>query len=506
MIQPTDPTDSMRRLPDLAGERLGGRVLAANDDFFAPKENLLEERPPVWKEGAYTDRGKWMDGWETRRRREPGHDWCLLRLGLPGIPRAALVDTRHFKGNFPESASLEATAAPAESTVAALLSRPAEEWIEILPRTLLRGDTENLFELATAWRFTHLRLRIHPDGGVARLRILGEVVPEPGRFAGEIDLAAATGGGRVLDWSDRFFGPPHSLLLPDAPRGMHDGWETRRRRGPGNDWVVVRLGTEGRIRRIVVDTSHFKGNAPGSCLVEGAPSADGGDGDEGWRPLLEQTPLRPDHVHQFDVAGASGPVSRVRLSVFPDGGVARLRLLGEATEAGRRAAALRWLNALPPAEAVWSLAACGGVRGWAAAIAGRRPFASLEALAAAIEETADALAEADWRAAFASHPEIGEAAGTAHDAGARRWSGGEQSAAGGADAAARERLLEGNRRYRQRFGYPFIVRAAGRGLPEILEILERRLDADPATELRTAAAEQRDIARLRLRKLLGETP
>ncbi|HXU34529.1 MAG TPA: allantoicase [Thermoanaerobaculia bacterium] len=330
----TDFTD----LVDLAAERLGGAVLAANDEFFAPKENLLKAAEPVFIEGQYTDVGKWMDGWETRRRREPGHDWAILRLGLPGIPRGVVVDTRHFRGNYPESCSIDAAVvegypAPAELTAA--------DWREILPLSPLEGNAPNVFPLPSALgRVTHLRLNIYPDGGVARLRVHGEVVPDWARLAGrgEIDLAGVENGGRVLSCSDMFFGNRHHLILPGPSLGMHDGWETKRRRGPGHDWAIVRLGRRGRLERAEVDTSHFKGNAPGSFVLEGCDASGSTAGEPAtqslsdWREILPRTALRPHTRHLFDDLAADGPFTHVRLSIYPDGGVARLRLFGRIVE------------------------------------------------------------------------------------------------------------------------------------------------------------------------------
>jgi allantoicase len=306
-------------LVDLASERLGGAVVAANDEFFAPKENLVKASKPVFREDEYTDRGKWMDGWETRRRREPGHDWCVVRLGLPGIIGGVDVNTAFFRGNFPESCSIEA----AES----------EEgpWTEILPRSPLRGDAENLFPIEANRRFTHVRLHIYPDGGVARLRVYGRVVPDRERLAehGEIDLAALENGGLVLAASDMFFGARHNLILPGPPRGMHDGWETRRRRGPGHDWAILELGVPGTVRRVEVDTTWFKGNAPGSCSLDVLTGGDPLSAASEWRETLPQTALSPDAVHRFErEVRDAAPATHARLNIYPDGGVARLRLFG----------------------------------------------------------------------------------------------------------------------------------------------------------------------------------
>lgn len=341
---PEDFTD----LPDLAGERLGGAVLAANDEFFAPKEALLKEGEPVDLPGEYTDRGKWMDGWETRRRRQPGHDWCLIRLGLAGVVRGVVVDTRHFRGNYPPEASLEGTDVAGQPTPDDLTADDVA-WVELLPRSPLVGDGLNLFPVAAAPpatadepppRVTHLRFHIYPDGGVARLRVHGEVLPDwadLARRGGEIDLAGVEQGGRVVAASDMFFGNRHHLILPGPPRGMHDGWETRRRRGPGNDWAIVRLGARGTVRRAEVDTSFFRGNAPGRCSLEGIDAGAGPPPpDAVWRPLLPPTPLQPHTLHRFDALADSGPLTHVRLSIFPDGGVARLRLFGPVPEPAPR--------------------------------------------------------------------------------------------------------------------------------------------------------------------------
>src|SRR5918993_542715 len=262
-------------LIDLASERLGGAVLIANDDFFAPKENLLKVAAPIFIEGKYTDRGKWMDGWESRRRRTPGFDWCIVRLGLPGKIRGITVDTSHFKGNYPEQCSLEACSFEGQPTIDELTNESLN-WTEILPVLPLQGDSQNHFAIKSDQGFTHLRFKIYPDGGVARLRVYGEVAPDWDslkRRGGPVDLAAAEHGGLVLSCSDMFFGHRHNLIMPGRAANMSDGWETKRRRGPGHDWTIIKLGTAGRIRRLEVDTSWFKGNFPESCSLESCNAA-----------------------------------------------------------------------------------------------------------------------------------------------------------------------------------------------------------------------------------------
>jgi allantoicase len=321
-------------LIDLAAERLGGSVLLANDEFFAPKEALLRPRAPEWREGEYTDRGKWMDGWETRRRRTPGYDWCIVRLGLPGTIHGVLVDTSYFRGNYPESCAIEATVVEGTPTPEDLVDEKRTRWRSILAQSPLKGDSKNEFGVHGMPRATHLRFAIYPDGGVARLRVYGEPSLDLKRTrpGSEIDLAAMENGGLVVACSDMFFGHRQNLILPGRSTHMGDGWETKRRRGPGHDWSIVRLAGRGAIHRVELDTDHFKGNAPGTCMLEvldspgSAKTVDSPTGS--WQTLLPQSTLQPHTRHRYDELPDRGPVTHARLSIYPDGGVARLRLFG----------------------------------------------------------------------------------------------------------------------------------------------------------------------------------
>jgi allantoicase len=325
---------------DLASEKLGGAVLYANDDFFAPKENLLKPSAPVWIEGKYTDLGKWMDGWETRRRRSPRldekFDWCVIRLGMTGVIRGVVVDTAFFRGNFPSHCSIEACTLDGQPNVEQLLDEKTV-WTEILPVSELNGDSENPFSINFDERVTHLRLKIYPDGGVARLRVYGVVVPDWDALKkrdSELDLAAAENGGVVLEASDMFFGHKHNLIMPGQAQDMSDGWETKRRRGAGYDWCVIKLGNEGNIKRVEVDTSHFKGNYPESCSIEVARAESGSSFDElEWQELLPDSKLQAHTRHIFtDELKDCGTVTHARFNIFPDGGVSRLRLYGRISE------------------------------------------------------------------------------------------------------------------------------------------------------------------------------
>jgi allantoicase len=324
----TDPF----RLPDLAVRTQGGAVVSANDEFFAAKENLVLPGPAQARE-EFGHHGKEYDGWETRRRREPGSDWAVVRLGMPGIVRGVVVDTAHFLGNYPPHASLEGASVEGHPPASALADA---EWVPLLPRSSLAGGTANAFPVGPGPRVTHVRLTIHPDGGVARLRVHGEVVPDPRLVdAGPFDLAALENGGVVTGVSNAFYGSPHQLIGRGDARSMGEGWENARRRDDGNDWVDVTLACEGTVTLAELDTSYFLGNAPGAASLTGT-TAEGREVE-----LLARTPLQPDTRHRFVLPGDTG-VTRVRTDVFPDGGMARLRLWGRPTEAGRAALYRRW--------------------------------------------------------------------------------------------------------------------------------------------------------------------
>lgn len=366
---------------DLAVRWLGGGVMAASDEAFGDKENLLRPEPAAFEPGHYGNRGEIVDGWETRRRRYPGQDWAMVRLGAAGTISSIDVDTSFFTGNYPVTCRVEATGrqgypSPAE------LDGPSTSWAEIVSRSPLRGDAHNVFPVTNAHRYTHVRLWIDPDGGVARLRVFGRIVPDPRILDGlTIDLAGQSIGGRVVASSDGFYTSAASLIRPDRARTMGEGWETRRRRDDGHDFVIIALGLPGQVRQVVVDTSHFRYNASESVALFGS-AADGDDAPPsfdgtGWQPLLPRTRLQPDTRHEFDVRDAGtalGPVRAIRLDAFPDGGMARLRILGEVSREGRLAAGLRWFNALTEAEAHEILVAAGLGRDNAAEAIRARPL------------------------------------------------------------------------------------------------------------------------------------
>ena len=316
---------------NLAQPRLGAQVVYATDDFFAAKERLIQASAPVWREGEYDDNGKWMDGWESRRRRDDGHDHCVVRLGLRAVVDGFEIDTTYFDGNHPEAASIDV----ADGDEAP----PGEDgWREVVPRTPLSASRRHWVKSETPpcrW----VRLHIYPDGGVARLRVFGRVLCDwTTRPSDEIvDLAAVENGGRVLWCNDQKFGLPTNLLLPGSGLDMGDGWETRRRRSPGHDWVVLELGRCGHVERVEIDTAHFKGNYPDRVSVQGGLDRDAvltaancDASSTAWPEILSPRKLAMDQIHTYESSELTdvGAVSHVRVNIFPDGGLSRVRIFG----------------------------------------------------------------------------------------------------------------------------------------------------------------------------------
>jgi allantoicase len=340
----------------------------ANDEMFAEKENLIKPEPPGFAAGQFGHKGKVYDGWETRRRRTPGHDHAIVRLGAPGIVHGIVVDTAHFRGNFPAQISVEAVGAegyPGPEQLAAL------EWHTLIPPTDARGDTANHYAVADRRRWTHVRLSIYPDGGVARFRVYGRVVPDPRFLAGTIDLAAMENGGELVSCSDAFYSSAANLILPGPARSMAEGWENARRRGTGNDHATFRLGAGGLLRHVEIDTSYFVGNAPGWVRLHAADERATGPAPElrtgpaademAWWEVLPRLRVQPDTRHRF-LVDSPRAATHIRLDVIPDGGLARLRVYAEVVSEALAQAWLRWRDSMPeqqrqslPAEEVsWS--------------------------------------------------------------------------------------------------------------------------------------------------------
>ena len=321
------------QLTDLAAERLGGKVLYATDDFFAGKENLIKAGRGIFIPDKYTDRGKWMDGWESRRKRTPGHDWAIIRLATSGRIKGFDIDTNFFLGNHPPHASIEAAYL---DKVSSTTDWEKIAWHEILPKSHLDAGSQNFYNSNSNDLYTHLRLHIYPDGGVARLKVYGEVFKDWNAVGPNeaVDLAAAINGGKAIACNDMFFSSMNNLIMPGRGINMGDGWETKRNRAPGNrDWVILKLAHPGIIERIIVDTCHFKGNYPDRCSIEVCDSAIDNaviENKTEWETILPEQKLEADKEHEFvKEIGKHQTVSHVRLNIFPDGGVSRLRLFGK---------------------------------------------------------------------------------------------------------------------------------------------------------------------------------
>ena len=361
--QPLD----FNQLVDLASTRLGAAVVSASDEFFTEKEAVLNPHDPVPDDTRFTDRGRWVDGWLTRRHREQGVEWLTVGLGQAGLIKGIEVDFRHLAGNHPELLSIDACMLPILTPV----NRFTVDrflWTEILPPMTVVPGTVNRFEIDSLYRYTHVRFNLHPDGGMARVRVWGVTVRE--RLDGDLDLAAIDNGAFIDRVSDQTFGAARNMLMPGPPANAADGWQTRRLRGePGYEWAEIELPAEALIRRIEVDTGFYRGDFPELCQLDDCATG---------AVLLDPTALRGDLIHRLQPAPANIPTERVRFRIYPDGGVARLRLFGSLTSNGREAHRIFLRNTLPPPNAVAWFQQCIDSEEWARQMTSARPFASID--------------------------------------------------------------------------------------------------------------------------------
>ena len=505
-MKPTDPPTTTRFTgsTDLASSELGGAALLASDAFFAGPDRMVLASEPEWRADDYTDRGKWMDGWEPRRRRAPGHDWCIVRLGIPGDLSGVDIDTRYFLGNHAPYGRLDATTAPADASPEWL--RDHAHWTPVLDQQPLTRGGHNVFALRPFAGATHVRLSIYPAGGVARLRVFGRPAPVPLEPGERADLASVLRGGRALACSDMFFSRMDNLLLPHPPPTMGHGWETKRSPLPRTDWVVLALGQSGTLDHIVLDTAHFKGNYPEAARVEALHWPDAPPhalmASSDWVPITEDTPLGPDAKHTLPVTEA-GPWTHLRLVILSDGGVSRLRAVGQAAERAPSDPVVQWINSAPEDAVRAALSRCCGSQRWAEQMAAARPFSGWTHLQGVAREVWWHLGDGDWLEAFTHHPRIGADVAQLRKrfAATATWSEGEQAGVAAADEETLAALAEGNRAYEARHGFLFIVCASGLTAAQMHARLEARIDNDAAVELRNAAEEQARITALRLRKL-----
>ncbi|MCP4872952.1 MAG: allantoicase [Proteobacteria bacterium] len=490
-------------LLDLASADLGGEVMACSDDFFASMDHLLRPHEAVFDPDAYTDRGKLMDGWESRRRRMPGHDWCIVKLGVPGLVRGVDIDCHHFLGNHPPFASIDAVHAPGAS----IDELRQASWEEVLRQTPLKAGSRNLAALDVPRDCTHLRLNMIPAGGIARLRVYGEPHRTLPAWSENIDLAAMIHGGKALACSDMFFSPMSNLIRPGRASDMGGGWETRRSRPPGEDWIILQLGAAGTLDRFVVDTHHFKGNYPDACAVDGILWPDAPPWSlvtsTDWTEIRPWSALHADAMVELECTDP-GPWTHVRLRIRPDGGVSRLRVLGQPAPEAESDPDLSVINDARPRDARHLFERCCGATRWVEAMVAGRPYVSRAHLQGAAEAVWWTLDDADWLEAFTHHPRIGSDMESlrARFRGTADLSASEQAGVGQASELTLKALAKGNVDYEDRYGFLFIVCATGKSAPEMLALLRDRLDHDVGVERRLAAAEQAKITRIRLNGLL----
>ncbi len=479
----------MKRAIDLASDRLRGYVLASSDQAFTSGAQLVSSQEP-----------KSSLGWRTRRRRESGHDWAVIRLGVPGIVEELVIDTTGQAGQSPTHVSVEGCNAPHTCAAGDL-----KDWEALLPKTVLADDCPNTFSVPNGKRYSHLRLNIYPDGGITRFHALGQPVPSwmaPGAVPlSSLDLAGAHNGGQVFGWSDAISAPAaQNLIYPSAPSDSNDAWITRRRRQPGHDWLVVRLAEAGQLHTVVLDTERLETDIPAKASLEGAHSL-GQPEESDWFELLpaQATLSNTEHVYSQEIA-THEEVRWVRLNLFPDGGMARLRLWGALSPKGQVQSRLRYLNSASSGELREIFRAVCHSDKWASSMALAGPFESVSDLQKKGATAWSHCREVDWREALAGHPRIGEKAKGGDLA--SRWSRGEQSKAATPDEAIKAELRENQLVYEERFGFLFLICATGRTTDQILSVLKVRLEQTPEIELQTVAEELAKIIHLRLEKLL----
>ncbi|MDC0530962.1 allantoicase [Alphaproteobacteria bacterium] len=321
---------AIKGLVNLASPKMGTKILAFSDDFFGEVTRMLNDKDPIFIEDKYDNHGKWMDGWESKRRRDGGNDWAIIKLGSAGIISKIEIDTSYFTGNFPPFFSLEGIYSETEPD-------KDSNWTTLIDKTSLIGDCKNNFELNLKETLNFIRLQIFPDGGVARIRLFGEVKYNWKQFNSDeiIELSSLKLGGSILAYNNAHYGDVSALLSDGRGKTMGDGWETRRRREPGNDWIIIKLAQKGNIEKIEIDTAHFKGNYPDRASIQ-ATSIDKNitkkdliQNSDNWNIILDETKLSADNIHKYKInSNSKNEATHIRLNIYPDGGVSRLRIFG----------------------------------------------------------------------------------------------------------------------------------------------------------------------------------
>ena len=500
-------TDSEPRpldMIDLASSVSGGQVLWSTDEFFAEGENLLKPEPAVFDPDRYTERGKWMDGWESRRRRTPGHDTAIIKLGIAGIVRMVNINTAHFTGNYPAFARVWGCHAP-KADLHTLRSRT--QWVELTNAAALNGGASNMVVVRKPESVTHIKLEIFPAGGVARLRVYGDAAQQ--KSTDEVNLIGQESGAQAIACSDMYFSEMHNLLKATPPANMGDGWETKRSRPPGDDWVIIKLGHAGIPNALEVDTAFFKGNYPQQFAVDALMWPDAAPWQlltvPLWTEVIEKTNLGADKVHRFEWPDTQA-ITHIRVRIYPDGGISRLRLNGRwSSDHKPTDPAIAAFNQRVSSEKSSLLSTCCGAQRWVSQMAQHDTVTTRAHLRGLCESTWWSLDESDWLEAFTHHPKIGEdkAALQAKFQNTATLAANEQKGIETASESTLDRLIKGNQSYLEKFGFIFIVCAQGKSAEEMCTLLEQRLVNSRENELRIAAGEQAKITWLRIEKCLS---
>jgi allantoicase len=317
-------------LIDLAQSRLGTKVVYKTDEFFAAAKRIINPWPPVFKEGVFDQHGKWMDGWETRRKRTKGHDYLILKLGKPGRINKVDIDTSYFNGNQPSKISLEACFCKKK------IPNKNYKWFTILKKKTTNPNSHHFFNINNKSIFTHIKLNIYPDGGVARLRVYGSMEVKKKFGKKIINLTSVLNGATPIACNSEHFGRAENILAPGSGKNMGDGWETRRSRGKNFDWLIIKCATEGKISTIQIDTHHFKGNYPDKCSLQASflkgkiKSSSIVFKSKKWELLLNKVKLHAHKKHNFkNRLMKNKKINYIKINIFPDGGISRIRAFGK---------------------------------------------------------------------------------------------------------------------------------------------------------------------------------
>ena len=315
-------------LIDLAQPRLGTKVIYKTDDFFASASRIISPTNPVFKEGVFDKHGKWMDGWESRRKRTLGHDFIILKLGKPGKISKVDVDTSHFNGNQPGMVSIEGANSSSNKI-------NHFKWVPILSKKKTKANSHHYFSINNKKIFTHIKFNIFPDGGVARLRLYGSIAKSNNLKNKKINLASLLDGASVIACNNEHFGKAENILAPGKAKNMGDGWETRRRRDKGNDWLILNSIDGSFIDKIEISTHHFKGNFPSHCSLQAAylntkNSKKIVNSSNKWKYLLKNTKLSANKTHTFkNSLMKKEKINYIKINIFPDGGISRFKIFGK---------------------------------------------------------------------------------------------------------------------------------------------------------------------------------